>query len=188
MKLEKFSMTALPFDVRRWLCLAVSRPYRFGLRPWCALLLIAMCSFVHSQTTADNLILQPTRKDLVAVHFPDLSTLEEGVRAQLTKLQASVASVVKNPKTSPGDLSEAYASLAQVYHAYSLTAPARDAYVNANRLSPTDFRWIYLLAKLDQQQGRFADAITSFRVALTLRPDYVAIPVNLGNIFLELNR
>src|SRR6185295_14471342 len=42
--------------------------------------------------------------------------------------------------------------------------------------------------KLDQQEGRFEDAIRSFRVAWTRAPAYVAVPVNLGNIFLQLDR
>jgi len=114
--------------------------------------------------------------------------LEEGVREQIGMLEDSLAVIVKDPKTSDAALSDAYGKLGQLYHAYSLSSPARDSYFNANRLSPTDFRWAYLLAKLDQQEGRFEEAIREFRVARTLRPDYVAVPVNLGNIFLELNQ
>src|SRR6185503_6546999 len=64
----------------------------------------------------------------------------------------------------------------------------RDCYLNAAQLAPKDFRWIYLLAKLDQQEGRFDDAIRRYQLARAFRPDYVAVHVNLGNIFLELNR
>jgi tetratricopeptide (TPR) repeat protein len=60
--------------------------------------------------------------------------------------------------------------------------------LNANRLAPKDYRWIYLLAKLDQQEGRFDDAIRRYQAVRALRPDYIAVLVNLGNIFLELNR
>lgn len=164
----------------------LTRPGRCAIS--ICLVLISTLSLAHSQTTSDNSVLQPPRKDLAPLHFPDLSKMEEGVREQLAKLQESLAVVARNPKTSGEALSDAYGSLAQVYHAYSLTLPARDGYLNASRLSPKDFRWIYLLAKLDQQQGRFDEAISNFRVARTLRPDYVAVQVNLGNIFLELNR
>jgi tetratricopeptide (TPR) repeat protein len=41
---------------------------------------------------------------------------------------------------------------------------------------------------LDQQDGRYDEAIRRYQSARTLRPDYVATLVNLGNIFLELNR
>ena len=131
------------------------------------LLTLAVTSSVHAQTA------------------PDLTNLEKSVRDQITAAQAELAAAATSPATV---LSEEYGKLGQIYHAYSLFAAARDCYLNANRLAPTDFRWIYLLAKLDQQEGRFDDAIRRYQVARTLRPDYVAVLVNLGNIFLELNR
>jgi tetratricopeptide (TPR) repeat protein len=153
----------------------------------CLLVLVSF-SLAHSQTPSDDRAIQPTRKELVPLHLPDLTKLEEGVREQIAKQQDSLAVIVKDPKTSDATLGETYGKLGQVYHAYSLSSPARDSYFNANRLSPTEFRWVYLLAKLDQQGGRFDEAIKKFRIARTLQPDYVAVPVNLGNIFLELNQ
>jgi tetratricopeptide (TPR) repeat protein len=143
---------------------------------------------VGAQTAPADRVLQPSRKDLVAVHLPDLSTLEEGVREQLTAEQNSLAAALKNPAISNATLSEAYGKLGQVCHAYSLTAPARECYLNAMTLAPNDFRWIYLTAELDREEGHFDDAIGRFSRARSLRPDYVAVSVNLGNIFLELNR
>jgi len=131
---------------------------------------------------------QSSRKDLVAVRLPDLTSVEKSVREQVTELQDSLASASKNPATTETALAEAYGKLGQIYHAYSLIEPAHDCYLNANLLAPKDFRWTYLLAKLDQQKGSFDDAIRGFRIARSLRQDYVAVPVNLGNIYLELNR
>jgi tetratricopeptide (TPR) repeat protein len=131
---------------------------------------------------------QSPRKDRIAVRWPDLTNLEASVREQVTKLQNSLTAAAGNPATSETALSEAYGKLGQLYHAYSLVEPAHDCYLNASLLAPKDFRWTYLVAKLDQQQGNFEDAIRRYRIARTLRPDYVAVPVNLGNIFLELNR
>ncbi len=131
---------------------------------------------------------QSSRKALVPVRSPDLTNLEESVRAQIVELQNSLAAIAKNPATTETALSEAYGKLGQIYHAYSLSAPAHDCYLNASLLAPKDFRWTYLVARLDHQEGRFDDAIRRYRIARTLRPDYVAVPVNLGNIFLELNR
>jgi tetratricopeptide (TPR) repeat protein len=119
---------------------------------------------------------------------PDLTTLEPSVREQITAAQTALAAVKENPATTKPALSDAYGKLGQIYHAYSLIAAARDCYVNANTLAPQDFRWLYLLARLDQQEGRYDVAIRRYDAARSLRPDYVATFVNLGNIFLELNR
>jgi tetratricopeptide (TPR) repeat protein len=128
------------------------------------------------------------KKELVPVHWPELSKLEEGVREQLTSEQDALAASIKNPAVSDAALSEAYGKLAQVYHAYSLTSPARECYLNATKLAPRDFRWTYLLARLDHQEGRFQQALDGYGAALALKPDYVPLLVNRGNLFLELNR
>jgi tetratricopeptide (TPR) repeat protein len=152
------------------------------------LILFGSLTLVRSQIISKDRLVQPPRKGLVPLHFPDLTKLEEGVRDQLAKFQDSLVVIANDPKTSNATLSDAYGKLGQVYHVYSLTAAAWESYFNANFLAPADFRWVYLLAKLDQQQGRFGDSISRFQKAQRLRPDYIAVPVNLGNIFLELNR
>lgn len=152
------------------------------------LLALIICALFGGQTTLDSGVLAPPRQGLVALHWPDLTNLEASVREQLTTSRASLTATVKDPRVPDARLSEAYGSLGQIYHAYSLIASARECYLNANRLQPKDFRWIYLLAKLDQQEGRFDDAIRGYQAARTLQPDYVAAPVNLGNIFLQLDR
>lgn len=152
------------------------------------LVFLIVFSVFAAQTAADSGALQPPRKGLVAVHWPDLTKLEESVREQVITLQVELTTTAKDPKVSDAVLSEAYGKLGQIYHAYSLVSPARDCYLNAGVLARKDFRWIYLLGKLDQQDGRFDDAIRRYHAARALRPDYVAVSVNLGNIFLELNR
>jgi tetratricopeptide (TPR) repeat protein len=122
------------------------------------------------------------------VHFPDQSQLESDVRNQITSQQNALSATIKDPGASDAKLSEAYGAMGELYHAYSLTAPARECYVNANRLAPRDYRWIYLLAKLDKLEGRVDEAIRRFREVASLRPELVAAQVNLGNIYLELNR
>lgn len=144
---------------------------------------------IHGQQDAQSAgVLRPARSTGVPVHWPDLQNLESNVRAQVQAEQDYLAAVVKDPSATDAKLSEAYGALGQIYQAYSLNAPAFECYLNASRLAPGDFRWIYLLAKLDQQAGRAEEAIRRFETAGSLRPEYIAVKVNLGNIYLELNR
>lgn len=124
----------------------------------------------------------------MALYWPNLSDLEESVREQIKEQQTALIVVAKNPATSTAELSEAFGKLGQLYHAYQLIQSARDCYFNANFLAPNDFRWIYLRADIDRRVGSMEDAIRRYRLARTLRPDYVAVPVNLGNTFLNLSR
>ena len=149
---------------------------------------VAVARFKPQKTAQNISTLAPPKPTLVTVHLPDLSQLESGVRDHLNSLQESTAAVINDSGSTGEKLSEAYGALGEIYHAYSLNAPARECYINANRLAPKDFRWVYLLAKLDQQEGRVNDAIDRYLLASSLQPDYMAVQVNLGNIYLELNR
>jgi len=133
-------------------------------------------------------VLPPPKSNLVAVHWPDLTNLEADVREQLISLQSSLSVTVKNPATSESKLAEAYGTMGEIYQAYALGGSAQECYLNASRLAPKDFRWIYLLGKLDQQEGRVDTAVRRYLIARTLRPEYVAVPLNLGNIYLQMNR
>lgn len=152
------------------------------------LFVLIICLVFAAQTVPDSGVLEPPRKNLVALHWPDLARLEAGVREQIQAAQTSLAATAKDSATSDVALSEAYGHLGQIYHAYSLTPLARNCYFNASRLTPRDFRWFYLLGKVDQQLGRFEDAVANFRIAHGLRPDYIAALVNEGNVLLELDR
>ncbi len=140
------------------------------------------------RTAPDDSVLPPPKSNLVPLHWPDLSKLEADVRDQLVAAQNVLTASARDPRTTDAKLSEAYGTTGQVYQAYSLISPARECYLNASRLTPKDFRWVYLLGKLDQQQDLVDEAIRRYEIARTLLPNYVAVPVNLGNIYLQLNR
>jgi tetratricopeptide (TPR) repeat protein len=154
---------------------------------WLGVWLIALSSFVVQGQT-NITVLRPPKQTLVAIHLPDLTQLENEVREQIMDQQRSLIAATRDFGSTDEELSYAYGIMGQTYHAYSLTAPARECYVNASRLAPKDFRWLYLIAKLDQQAGDIEGAISGFKLVRSLRPDFIAAQVNLGNIYLELNR
>ena len=152
-------------------------------------LVVLSTSVLAAQTRSENrALLPPPKPTLIAIHFPDLTPLEPEVREQIKAQQTVLTAAVKNSSSTDADLSTAYGLMGQTYHAYSLTTPARECYVNASRLAPGDFRWRYLLAKLDQQAGDVEGAIRGFKIVNSLQPNFIAAPVSLGNIYLELNR
>jgi len=153
-----------------------------------SLILLVLLVTIGARPQQNDRILPAPRSSLVAIHWPDLSTAEAEVREHLLKEQASLTTAVKEADASDATLSEAYGSTGQTFHAYSFNAPARECYANATRLAPKEFRWVYLLAKLGQQDGRIDEAIKNYLLAQNLNPSYVAASVNLGNIFLEANR
>lgn len=142
---------------------------------------------VSGQANQGNII-PPQRSGLTAVQLPDVSSLEPDVRDHLGWAQNELLAALKEPKTTDGKLGELYGLTGQIYQAYSLQKPARECYLNAARLAPKDFRWVYLLAKLSEREGDAQEAIKYFTAARQLQPDYLPVFVNLGNIFLQLNR
>ena len=132
--------------------------------------------------------LLPPRVGLSAVDFPDLANLESGVREQISAVQKQLVENAGSPSIPSSELSQLYGLMGQVYHAYSLVRPAEQCYLNATRLAPADFTWIYLLGYLYQQAGRIQEAILYYSEVRRIRPDYLAAAVNLGTLCLDQNR
>ena len=114
--------------------------------------------------------------------------MEPDVREHVTLAQNALAAAVKDRSTPVDKLGELYGVTGEIYQAYSLNSSAKDCYLNASRLAPTDFRWVYLLGKLHERGGEAQEAINYYNAARQLRPDYFPVFVNLGNIYLQLNR
>ena len=132
--------------------------------------------------------LPPPKPTLIPVHWPDLSQLEPDVKNQITAQQNALTAAAKDPGASDAKLAAAYGAMGELFHAYSLIAPARECYVNARWLAPQDVRWVYLRAKLDQSEGHVEEAIHDFHIVRVIQPTMIAVHVNLGNIYLEFNR
>jgi tetratricopeptide (TPR) repeat protein len=143
---------------------------------------------IDREFSQQSAVLPPPRPALIALHWPDLSQLETEVKTQIKSQQDALITTTKDKNSNDNELSIAYGMLGEIYHAYSLNAPAAECYLNASRLAPKDFRWVYLLAKLDHQQGHAEEAVRGYQVATTLQPSFVPAQLNLGNLYLELDR
>jgi len=157
----------------------------------CLLSIACIAAQAHAQSQSSSeggTVIPPPRPGLLPVHGPDLKALEADVREQLRSLQNSLVTVVDNRGISDGKLGEAYGSLGQAYHAYSLFPQAEECYRNAHRLIPEDFRWSYLLANILHADGRAEEAESFYESVRKLRADYQPAAVNLGNIHLRQNR
>lgn len=138
--------------------------------------------------TNPGAVIPPQRQGLSAVHLPDLQSMEPDVRDHVTWAQNSLDAAIKDPATPADKLGNIYGLTGQIYHAYSLNSAARECYLNASRLAPEDFRWVYLLGKLSEREGGVQEAIDYYDATRQLRPDYLPVFISLGNIYLQLNR
>ena len=119
---------------------------------------------------------------------PALEHLEDAVASQLRETEQLLASIRADPQASPEALADAFGQAGRLYHAYELAEPAAVCYANAARLSPRDFRWTYLLAVLDHQEGRLDEAVAGYERALLLQGSSLPARVRLGEAFLALRR
>lgn len=154
-----------------------------------AVCLALVAARILAQSEGEAGLEPPPGRGLVAVHLPDTGGMEAEVREHVATAQRALSAAIKGAGARPAaELAEAYGTAGGVYHAYALTAPAKECYLNASRLAPEDFRWAYLLGKLLQQEGSAEEALARYGAARKLRPDYVPVFVSLGDVYLELNR
>ena len=126
--------------------------------------------------------------ELVPFEPPALEHLEDAVASQLRETEQLLASIRADRGASASALADAFGQAGRLYHAYELAEPAAVCYANAARLSPRDFRWTYLLAVLDHQEGRLDEAVAGYERALLLQGASVPARVRLGEAFLALRR
>ena len=132
--------------------------------------------------------MKPTGGGLREVPAPPVEGLEAAVAAQLADAHESLAAIVGQKDGSSQELSEAFGTMGQLYHAYQLLTAAEACYENARTLLPTDFRWNYLLAEVLRQQGKPDLAIEAYERARQLDSSNVACMTHLGKLYLEGNR
>ena len=162
-------------------------------RSICLKVVISLAAMVHlapgvEAQTNQRTAIPPLRQGLLPVQLPDMRSMEPDVQEHVTWAQNALIAAVKDPATPVDKLGELYGVTGEIYQAYSLNSPAKECYLNASRLAPKDFRWVYLLGKLSETEGGAQEAINYYDAARQLRPDYLPVFVSLGNIYLQLNR
>jgi len=108
-----------------------------------------------------------------------LSVMEPRVGARIRMYSTAVTS---NP-----DSAEAWANLAQAFHAHDLFLQAIAVYARAMELRPGDSRWPYLAA-LAQSKLDPPASLPLFRQAIDLQPGNAAVYINFGDILLRLGQ
>ena len=124
---------------------------------------------------------------LMPVEMPNLTLGEAVVRETLQAARAKLVVVVTEGKTNASELAAAYGDLGAWYHAHRMNVQGEACYRNAERLSPHEFLWPYYLGYLFQQTDQLRQAVTSFKRALEIRPDYAPAKLRLGQVYIELN-
>ena len=119
---------------------------------------------------------------------PDLGEMETALADLVDGIETEVARKAGDPQADPRDVGRAFGELGQLYHIFDLLDAASTAYDNARQLLPAEYRWTYLLALVQVDQGAQEAAEADLERALELRPDSLAAWIRLGDLRLDLNR
>ena len=123
---------------------------------------------------------EPSRPN---AELPDPDT--SGMTAPVTRaiLEARQAALAES------DSAAAVGHFGQVLHAHWLYDGASECYEIAHELAPDDFRWVYLLAGVEDIRGAEAERVDElFREAIRLAPQFPPVYVRHADALLRLGR
>lgn len=112
--------------------------------------------------------------------LPDLSTAPVGMREQIVAADARARSLTR--------AKQGFGELAQLYHANGFLDEAMKAYDGLEHIEPTVARWPHLHATILSGFGETEPAVTLWKRAITLGPDYVPARLRLGDCLLKAGR
>jgi tetratricopeptide (TPR) repeat protein len=118
---------------------------------------------------------------------PSLDGLDPLVRAQIEERQAWHRRVLAT--APPGEEVEmAHGELGNLYHAYGLHEAAAAAYLEALRLDPADFRWIYYLGLAHRARNEPEKSVARLEEAVARKPHDVPALVRLAEVHRDAGR
>ncbi|MEM1207572.1 MAG: tetratricopeptide repeat protein, partial [Acidobacteriota bacterium] len=124
---------------------------------------------------------------LVRMPVPDTSALEPAVAELVAEKQKGLEQALLDPPSAES-LAESFADLGYLYHAHELWPAAEAAYLNANRLAPSNPYWPYALGRAHQQQSDLEPARRWLGESLRIAPKNPAGLVYLAEILAQENR
>ncbi len=133
------------------------------------------------------MLIAPGAAALEPVPRPVLDGVEESVAGSITAHQEALAELIA--QGAPAEqLAEAFGTLGMIYHAHQMSAAAEPCYANAVELAPGQSRFVYYLALLHLESGRFEASMAGFGRYLERHPDDAAALLRHGEAALELGR
>src|SRR5437867_540 len=131
---------------------------------------------------------QPDRAALRPVSLPDLGAAAEPVRVQLRDRFASLTRTIHDGHAPAVDLAAAYGEMGKLLMAAEYREEAEACFLNAESLTPNQFKWPYYLGHLYRARGDAAQSTAAFERAVQIQPSNVATLVWLGNAYLDQGR
>jgi len=110
----------------------------------------------------------------------DLSRLEP-------EAQEAIAPYLERAQQAESD-ARARGQLGMILQAYELYSPAAECYRGARAIDPSNFRWPYLLAAVEERLGNFEAAIGALRQTLEIRPDFEPAKLRLAETMLAASQ
>ena len=112
-------------------------------------------------------------------------------RAELGTLAPEIEDIVRQARESvvrdPHDAAR-WGRFGMVCEANGLSGAARDGYVNATVLQPSEAKWWFHLAAVEARLGKVDDAISDMRKVISLNPTYAPAEWRLGLWLLDQNQ
>ncbi len=143
----------------------------------------------YSQVFADNLDKLPDhwQQQLETVIQVDISPLKPLEQKAIEQARAKVDALLLSVDADSKQLANQYGKLGNQYLTHDLFTTADSCYSNAIKLAPGHFPWAYYSAYLAQQDGNMQLALTRFKLATELDPEYLPARYRLAQVYLELN-
>jgi tetratricopeptide (TPR) repeat protein len=128
------------------------------------------------------------QKRLESVPGVDLSPLKADEQKAITEGRGRIDVLLAQDPPEISELASEYGRLGNLYMIHGLYTSADACYANAMHLEPGHFPWAYYAAYLAQQNGNLQAALSGYRKAISLDPDYPPARYRLALVHLDLNQ